>query len=132
MNEFLLALLQAVLIAAVPVCTAYAVKGLSALARYFMGKTENDTAKKYLADVTDIISTAVSCTSQTYVDDLKHRGAFTQENHTKALAFAMDTAKRLLTVEARRFLEEAYGDLDTYLKASIETEVRTQKFYNNK
>ena len=46
MNEFLTTLLQAVLVAAVPVCAAFLGKGLKALANYLGQKSENETAKK--------------------------------------------------------------------------------------
>ena len=127
MNEFLLALLQAVLIAAVPVCTAYAVKGLSALARYFIGRTENETAKKYMADVTDIISTAVSCTSQTYVDALKKNDIFDKAAQLEALEKSKEKTLSLLSASTKSILAEIYGDLDAYLETKIEAEVRAQK-----
>lgn len=127
MNEFLATLLQAVIIAAVPVCAAFIGKGLKALASYLGQKSENDTAKKYLAAAADAVSTAVTFTSQTYVDALKKSGEFTKENQEEALWLAVGIAKNLMTVEARAFLENAYGDLNTYLQSRIEAEVRNQK-----
>ena len=127
MNEFLSTLLQAVIIAAVPICAGAAVKGVRAAVQYLASKSESEIAKKYLMDVADAISTAVTYTSQTYVDALKKSNEFTEENQRAALQKSLDEAKKLLTSEAAAFLRRAYGDLDAYLTAHIEAEVRTQK-----
>ena len=127
MNEFLTTLWQAVLVAAVPVCAAFIGKGLKALAAYLGQKSESDAARKYLEAAADAISTAVTYTSQVYVDKLKETGQFTKENQQEALGLAVAQAKNLLTAEATAFLESAYGDLNEYLKSRIEAEVRNQK-----
>ena len=79
----------------------------------------------------DAISTAVTYTSQTYVDALKNSGKFTKENQEEALKKAVEQAEKLLTAEARSFLEKAYGDLNAYLVSKIEAEVRVQKQQGN-
>ena len=127
MNEFLSTLLQAVLIAAVPVISAFIGKGLTALSGYLSSKTENDTAKKYLTAAEEAAKKAVTYTSQTYVDALKKSGSFSKETQEEAPSRAVDKAKSLLTVEAIAFLEEAYGDVTEFLKTNIEAEVRSQK-----
>ena len=57
MSEFLSVLLQAVIIAAVPVISGAIVKGVRALAKHLSTQTDNELARKYLADA---ITTAVS------------------------------------------------------------------------
>lgn len=131
MNEFLTTLLQAVIIAAVPVVAGFIGKGVKALGQYLGTKTENDTAKKYLNNAATAISTAVAHTSQTYVDALKKSGTFSKENQEAALQKSLEEAKKLLTAEAAAFLKTAYGDLDAYLIANIEAEVRTQKLFTS-
>lgn len=127
MSEFLSALLQAVLIAAVPMCAAFIGHGISAFARYIGVRTKNDDAKKYLADAADAITTAVSRVNQTYVDGLKKSGTFTKENQEEALSLAVKEAFNLMTHETIAFLKEAYGDMYDYLVSKIEAEVRRQK-----
>ena len=127
MNEFLTTLLQAVLVAAVPVCAAFLGQGIRALAAYLGQKSENDMAQKYLTEAADAISAAVTFTSQTYVDALKKAGTFDKEAQDWALQVAISEAKALLTQQAREFLSEAYGPLDRYLEGLIEAEVRNQK-----
>ena len=127
MSEFLSTLLQAVIIAAVPVCAGAIIKGIQAGARYLASRAENETARKYLEDTADAVSTAVTYTSQTYVDRLKSSKQFSQENQEEALQKAVEQAEKLLTAETRAFLEKAYGDLNAYLISRIEAEVRKQK-----
>lgn len=127
MNEFLSTLLQAVLIAAIPVITGAAIKGVQAVAKHLASKTDNELAKKYLKEVADAIEEAVSFTNQTYVDTLKKSDKFTEENQAEALNRSLEKATALLTADARKFLTEAYGDLNAYLLIRIEPEVRRQK-----
>ncbi|ANU55024.1 hypothetical protein I5Q82_04740 [Acutalibacter muris] len=127
MNEFIAILLQAVLVAAVPVCAAIIGNGIKALADYLAQKSESDEAKRFLVAVADAVSTAVTYTSQTYVDALKKSGEFTKENQEGALKVAIAKAKTLLTEEAIKYLEGAYGSLERYLEGRIEAEVRNQK-----
>lgn len=127
MNEFLSALLQAVVIAVVPVLATFAGKGLKALAAYLGEKSQNETARKYLDEAAQAISTAVTFTSQTYVDALKKSGQFDKKAQEWALQVALVQAQRLLTEEAKEFLTGAYGDLKLYLEGRIEAEVRNQK-----
>ena len=127
MTEFLMNLAEAVLIAAIPVVVAFFVKSSKATAAHLAVQTKNETVERYLEDITDAICTAVTYTSQTYVDRLKADGKFDKDKQTEALNTAVEQAKKLLTAEARNFLEEAYGDLSAYLISKIEAEVRNQK-----
>lgn len=127
MNEFLSTLLQAVLIAAVPVIAGAAIKGVQAVARHLASKTDNELAQKYLKEVADAIEQAVSFTNQTYVDSLKKSDKFTKENQEEALSKSLEKTLALLTADASQFLEKAYGDLNEYLLTRIEPEVRRQK-----
>lgn len=127
MNEFLTELLRAVVLAAVPVCTAFACKGVAALAKYLTEKTNDALVKKYLAEVSDAVQTAVSLVNQTYVDSLKQAGKFGADDQRYALAQAYAKAEELLTAEARDFLTRAYDDLHGYIISKIEAEVRAQK-----
>ena len=46
MNEFLSTLLQAVIIAAVPICAGAAVKGVRAAVQYLASKSESEIAQR--------------------------------------------------------------------------------------
>ncbi len=127
MEELLTTLLQAVITAAVPILTAFGVQFLRQRAAAAAAATSNQTAQKYITEISEAVSTSVMYVSQTYVDTLKKSGTFTAENQKEAFTKAMDQAKSLLTAEASKFLNEAYGDLDEYLQAKIEAEIKRLK-----
>lgn len=130
MKEFLLTLLQAVLIAATPVLTAYACKLINKAAGWFSAKTNSRVVEKYSYEIADIISTSVTYASQTYVDALKKGGTFNAEEQQKAFKLAYEKAESMLTEGARNFITDTYDDLNAFLTAKIEAEVNTQKRYN--
>ena len=127
MNEFFSTLLQAVLVAAVPVIAAFASKGFVALAQYRGVKVENATFAKYADQIAKAVSTAVIYVAQTYVDELKKSGTFTEENQKIAMQKALEVAKKQLTQEALEFIEITYGDITEYLTSKLEAEVKIQK-----
>ena len=120
-------LLQAVLVAAVPVIAAFASKGFVALAQYLGVKVENATFAKYADQIAKAVSTAVIYVAQTYVDELKKSGTFTEENQKIAMQKALEVAKKQLTQEALEFIEITYGDITEYLTSKLEAEVKIQK-----
>lgn len=126
-SEFIGALLQAVIVAVVPVLAVYMGRGFQALADYCIGKTRGEAARKYLEAAGNAAATAVTYTSQVYVDALKEKGDFSKENQEWALKVAVAKARTLLTEEAKDFLTEAYGDLGKYLESLVEAEVKKQK-----
>jgi len=127
MKEFLFTLLQGILSVAIPLATAYLVTFLRKKTAQVQAQTENEKAKQYLGEITDAVTTAVTATSQTYVDALKADNAFTKEAQLEALTKAKDTALSILSPAAAQFIVEVYGDLNNYLTAKIEETVRVQK-----
>jgi len=127
MKELLLTALEAIIVAAIPVLTTFIVKYLQAKSAQAGAQTESETAQKYLAEITSAITTAVTATSQTYVDSLKATGAFTKEAQLEALSKSKATALSLLSQSAIDFITEAYGDITAYLEAKIEETVRNTK-----
>jgi len=127
MKEFLFTLLQGILSVAIPLATAYLVTFLRKKTAQVQAQTENEKAKQYLGEITDAVTTAVTATSQTYVDALKADNAFTKEAQLEALSKAKDTALSILSPAAAQFIVEVYGDLNNYLTAKIEETVRVQK-----
>ena len=126
MNEAVFNLLMAVVTAAVTALSAYVAafvkKGEQAAAQ-----TDSIKRQDAIEEITDAISTAVSATSQTYVDALKAAGSFDAEAQKKALLMSLNTCIKALSPAAKTFIETAYGDLTEYLTGRIEAEVRAQK-----
>lgn len=127
MKEFLFDLLQAVATAAIPICAAFLVQFLRRKSEEIGAKVDSMTTKELLDEVTDAVTTAVTYTSQTYVDALKKSGSFNKEAQLAALQMSMDKTLSLLSASAKEVLEDIYGDLSAYLETKIEAEVRAQK-----
>ncbi len=127
MNTFIVELLQAIATTAIPICAAYLVQYLHRKSEQIIAQTDNMTIKAFLAEATDAVSTAVTYTSQTFVDALKKEGKFDKDKQQEALNKSLDKAISLLSEQAKKALEDIYGDLNAYLTSKIEAEVRSQK-----
>lgn len=127
MKELLFELLQAVATATIPVCAAFLVQFLRRKSEELGAQIDRLATKELLAEVTDAVATAVTYTSQTYVDALKKEGIFDKAAQLEALRKSKDKAVSLLSASARESLSQIYGNLDAYLETKIEAEVRAQK-----
>lgn len=127
MKELLLDLLLAVITAAVPVLTTYAVGYINKAKERAIANTEDTKRQGYIKEIADAISDAVSATSQTYVDALKQAGKFTKEAQEEAAKKALASCIASISPAATDFIEDAYGDVKEYLANKIEAEVRKQK-----
>lgn len=126
-NVLLQDLLYAVITAAVPILTAFALKFFS---KYF-NKISVETDQLIISDTIneslDLIMKVVSSTSQTYVDSLKASGEFTKEAQEKAFNETKNTIMNLLSEESKELLATLYQDIDAWLTVQIESAVREQK-----
>ena len=90
-------------------------------------KIDNETLQKYVNMLSDTITTCVISTNQTYVDTLKKQGKFDAEAQKAAFDMTLTSVLAVLNDEAKRYLEAAYGDLNTYLTKQIEATVNANK-----
>ena len=120
-------IMQVVIIPAVPVITIFAVNAFQKWADSKVIETDNAIAAEYLTEITEIISQAVICTTQTYVDSLKAQGKFDAEAQKIAFEKTKDTVLLLLAEDAVDFISKMYGDIDLWLDTKIE-----QMVYENK
>lgn len=127
MKGFLFELLQAVLIVAIPISAAFLANFLRNKSAQTAAQIDSEKARRYLSEITNAVTTAVTATSQTYVDELKKTGAFTKEAQLEALDKSIDTAMSVISPAAAQFAAEVYGDLEEFLIAKIEEAVRMQK-----
>lgn len=124
MNEIILNVISCVVTAVViPLITLLGTKLIS----WLSAKIKNEKATKILSDANAIIMSAVKSTFQTYVDALKKEGNFNKEAQLIALSKAKDTALGELSEETKNYIEENYGDLDSWLTTSIESTIDTLK-----
>ena len=116
-----------VLIPLLGLITKYVIEFLHAKREEAKSKTDNDTLKKYIDMLDATIERAVIATNQTYVDALKEKGEFGPEAQKEALTKTYQAVMAVLNLEAVNYLDEAVGDLKSYIMTGIESQVNIQK-----
>jgi hypothetical protein len=128
--ELVETLMHTIITIATPILVAFVARWLNVQAEQVKKRTNNETAARYITEITNAVSTAVLHTAQTYVDTLKKDGVFDADNQRAALNTALSQAKSMLTADASGFIQMAYGDINKYLETRIEAEVKLCKSYN--
>lgn len=129
-NEILTLLGQIFEVCIIPllgVLVPFVIKWIRTKTATLAENANNETAKKYIRMLTDTVTNAVIAVKQTYVDALKGKNAFTAEAQKEAFTMAYTAVLNNLTDEAKVYLNEAYGDLESYIKVLIEAKVHENK-----
>lgn len=84
-------------------------------------KVKDKKLADLLKTITEVVTMAVKSTYQTYVESLKGTNAWTKEAQAEALQRALDKAKRALSTDALKYIEEQHGDIDAYIRELIES-----------
>lgn len=129
-NEILTLLGQIFEVCIIPllgVLVPFVIKWIRTKTATLAENANNETAKKYIGMLTDTVTNAVIAVKQTYVDALKGKNAFTAEAQKEAFTMAYTAVLNNLTDEAKVYLNEAYGDLESYIKVLIEAKVHENK-----
>ena len=90
-------------------------------------KNDDATFQKYITMLNETIQATVIATNQTYVESLKAQGKFDAEAQKVAFQMTYDSVIKTLGTEAQKYLSEAVGDLNTYIKNAIEANVNVNK-----
>jgi hypothetical protein len=89
--------------------------------------SESELTDKYLTMLQDTIEDAVLATTQTYVEALKNQNMFDKEAQKHAFQMTYDAIMKVLTEDAKKYIESAVGDLETYITNKIESTVKLSK-----
>lgn len=121
-------LVYALIISFTPILCKYIIQGVATV------KTSIDTKTKTIKDealaaliananekVAEIVVHAVQSTNQTFVNDLKAEGNFSDEAKAKAFSNTYDTVKSLITDETAELIRIGYGDIEVYIQNKIES-----------
>lgn len=125
--EILNTIFQVAIIPIIGVLATYLISFIDKKANDMKAKAKNDTVKKYLDMLDDTIISCVMATTQTYVDALKGKDAFDEEAQKKALQLTYDAVMAILTDEAKEYLSEVVGDLQSFVLTKIEAGVAVTK-----
>lgn len=109
------------------VLTAYIVKYIQVKSAEIIKNTDNTLIDKYTGMLADTISACVLATNQTYVEALKKQGNFDAEAQKNAFNMTLDAVMNILSEDAKEYLSEAFGDLNSYIASQIEASININK-----
>lgn len=127
MPEIVIQIIQVCVIPLLGILTKYLVDYLTAKRNEINSKTDNETAQKYTNMIYQTVVDCVIATNQTYVDSLKKSGSFDEAAQKEAFNRTMNAIMTILNDDAKEYITEATGDLNTYLTQLIEAEVNKRK-----
>lgn len=127
MPEIVIQIIQVCVIPLLGILTKYLVDYLTAKRDEINSKTDNETAQKYTNMIYQTVVDCVIATNQTYVDSLKKSGSFDEAAQKEAFNRTMNAIMTILSDDAKEYITEATGDLNTYLTQLIEAEVNKRK-----
>ena len=109
------------------VLTVYITSLIQKKTKEITKEADNEIANKYINLLSETITQCVIATNQTYVESLKKSGSFDAEAQKEAFRRTYESVMNILTVEAKQYLANVYGDLDKYITSKIESEVNINK-----
>ena len=110
-----------------PVVVKYLANYVNQKQKNMVSQIENEKTKQYIENAITAITNAVVSVNQTYVDELKKNGEFTQESQKAAYAIAKKKALKMINDEAKEAITAIYGDINFFLDTFIESAVNDNK-----
>lgn len=126
-QQIITTILEICIIPLLGILTKMLVTYLQTKSKELASKTDNETTEKYIKMLTETITSCVVSTNQTYVETLKNKGEFTVEAQKAAFKDTYENVLKILSEDCKDYLQEAFGDLETYITNRIEAEVKAQK-----
>lgn len=126
-NELMKQIFEICLFPLLGILTTFLIIFISKKAQEIKIKVDNDLYNKYIDMLQQTIINCVVATNQTYVNALKAEGKFDSEAQKIAFQKTYDAVMAILSDDAKTYLNEAIGDLQTYIINQIETEVNFNK-----
>lgn len=126
--------LTGLIIAIVPILATFLANVLRLQAKKIKEEnkgTQQEQLNKYIDLATDTVIDVVKAVAQTTVDTLKKNGEFTKEKQEEAFNTAKKEIVSILSEDAKKALQEAYGDVNAWLETRIEAEVKNLKKSDN-
>lgn len=128
MQDFLSTLLEAVIVAAVPVITTFLIKFINTKINEAKTKTNNEYVNAILDSSDKLINSVVNELSQTIVDTAKKEQLFDKEKATEVFNQAKDKIMESLTNETKELITKTYNiTIDKFITMKIEEAVRNNK-----
>lgn len=124
MNEIILNIISVLVTAVVlPLISL----GGTQLIKLINSKIKNDNATKLLTEATTVVTNAVRCVFQTYVESLKAEGKFDAQSQEIALKKARDITLSQLNEDAKEYIKNNFGDINNWINTQIEASINILK-----
>jgi hypothetical protein len=118
---------ELVLFPAISAAALYFIAWLNAKKQELLKKTKDETTKKYIELLDNVITECVLATNQTYVNTLKKEGAFDASAQKTAFQRTYEAVLAVLTDEAQKYISEVVKDPGAYITNKIEAQVGKTK-----
>ncbi len=125
--ELLQQIFEVCIIPLLGVLTTYLVMFIKNKTDQLKKENDNELYKKYMEMLSETITNCVIATNQTYVEAMKNKNAFDSAAQKEAFNRTYNAVMNILSQDAVEFLNAAVGDLDTYIKKTIEAQVNFNK-----
>lgn len=125
--EMLQKIFEICIIPLLGVLTTYLVMFIRNKTEVMKKETDNELYKKYMDLLSETIVKCVIATNQTYVEALKNKNAFDEAAQKEAFNRTYNAVISILSQDAIEFLNQAVGDLDAYIRETIEAQVSMNK-----
>lgn len=126
-NEFLNEFLHVVLIVITPIIATCLCKALSSVFVTLKTWTKAEKYKKYIDMAEQDLYKAVKTTTETFVKQLKQTERFDQKAMDEAFNKSKQSFLSIINDETFEVLREIKGDVDEWIRVSIEDYVEIQK-----
>lgn len=107
--------------------TTFGIHFIKTKAAEIAARQDNELAEKYINMLANTISNCVIATNQTYVNSLKEQNAFDAEAQKEAFQKTYQAVVAALSNDAKEYLSNIYGDLQSYITSCIEAEVNIRR-----
>ena len=125
--ELITQIFEVCIIPLLGILTTFLVRYINAKMKTLADTTNDEKQKKYIEMLNNTITDCVIATTQTYVDALKKQGAFDAEAQKVAFNMTLNAVMEILSEDAKKYLSEAFGDLNSYITSQIEASVNVNK-----
>lgn len=120
LQNLLETIVNTVLIPAIPIVVGAAVQ-------YVRTKTEGSKIEEAVGIVLD----AVDQTNQTFADQLRKDGTFTEEKQREAMKKSVKTALSMMNERTLKILEREFNDVEAWIVSKIEAACKENKRINS-
>lgn len=94
--------------------------GSERLITFLNGKIKNSKMLQYSTTAVSLVTNAVKSTYQTYVEGLKGKNLFDKDAQKEALGIALDKTLSQMPNDIKQYIENNFGDLNSWIVTQVE------------